>query len=171
MARVNSTITVKLLTRLALLLAITLAAQSLRLPPPVTGPLVNFMLILSTALVGTAAGISIGLLTPWAALLLGVIPPPLAPAVPFIMGGNALYCFTFGLLAQKGRAGAVLGGATGALLKFILIAGAARYLLALPAPLVEVLLLPQLFNALAGAAFAVPAAHYLQRILPSSLKR
>ena len=65
-------ISVQQLTRLALLLALTLSVQSLRLPTPVTGPLVNLMLILHCRH-RTAGGVSI-LLTPWAALLLGIIP-------------------------------------------------------------------------------------------------
>ena len=84
----------KRLTRIALLLALTLAVQSLRLPTPVTGPLVNFMLIFSTALVGPAGGALIGSITPGAALLLGVIPPLLAPAIRFIMTGTALFCLS-----------------------------------------------------------------------------
>lgn len=67
---------IRLLARVALLLGITLAIQGLRLPTPVTGPLVNLMLILSTALVGAAGGVVIGLLTPWAALFLGILPRP-----------------------------------------------------------------------------------------------
>lgn len=155
----------KMLTRIALLLALTLVIQTLRLPPPLTGPLVNMALILATALTGTAGGVGIGLITPWAALLLGIIPSLLAPAVPFIMAGNALYCFFFGLFKDKGRFYPVFGLAAGSLLKFMVIAGAARHLLSLPAPVAEVLLLPQLFNALIGGAIAWPVASKLKEII------
>lgn len=158
-------LSVRQLTRVALLLALTLSVQYLRLPTPVTGPLVNLMLILSTAVIGTAGGVGIGLLTPWAALLLGIIPPVLAPAIPFIMTGNAVYCFCYGSLAEKTKGGPWIGIILGAVLKFAVIAGAARYLLALPSPAAEALLLPQLLNALIGGAVALPIAHYLQRIL------
>ncbi|NLA04181.1 MAG: ECF transporter S component, partial [Firmicutes bacterium] len=137
-------ISLQQLTRLALLLALTLSVQSLRLPTPVTGPLVNLMLILSTAVIGTAGGVSIGLLTPWAALLLGIIAPVLAPAIPFIMLGNAVYCFCYGALAGKIKGGPWIGIILGAALKFTIIAGAARYLLTLPPPAAAALLLPQL---------------------------
>lgn len=157
--------TVQQLTRLALLLALTLSVQSLRLPPPVTGPLVNLMLILSTAVAGTAGGMGIGLLTPWAALLLGIIPPVLAPAIPFIMAGNAAYCLFYGVPAEKIKGGPLLGMILGAVFKFAIIAGAARYLLALPPPAAGALLLPQLINALIGGAAALPLAHYLRRLL------
>lgn len=160
--------TVQQLARVALLLSITLAVQYLRLPTPVTGPLVNLMLILSTALTGTAGGAGIGLLTPWAALMLGIIPPALAPAIPFIMAGNAIYCFCYGALAEKIRGGPFIGIILGAVLKFAVIAGSARYLLALPSPAAEALLLPQLVNALIGGAAALPLAHYLKRLLSES---
>lgn len=162
-----SLMAVRRLARIALLLAMVLAVQGLRLPPPVTGPLVNFMLVLSTALAGTAGGVMIGLFTPWAALLLGILPPPLAPAVPFIMAGNAAYCLSFGALSDRfpGWAGALPGVAAGAVLKFALIAAGARFLLALPPPLVEVLLFPQLFNALLGGLAALPAAFRLRRVV------
>lgn len=153
------------LTRLALLLALTLSVQYLRLPTPVTGPLVNLMLILSTAVIGTTGGVGIGLLTPWAALLLGIISPVLAPAIPFIMAGNAVYCFCYGALAEKIKGGPLIGIILGAVLKFAVIAGAVRYLLTLPAPAAGALLLPQLFNALIGGGAALPLAYYLGRIL------
>ena len=156
---------VQQLARVALLLALTLSVQYLRLPTPVTGPLVNLMLILSTALTGAAGGAAIGLRTPWAALMLGIIPPALAPAIPFIMAGNAIYCFCYGVLAGRIRGGPFIGVVLGSLLKFAVIAGAARYLLALPSPAAEALLLPQLINALIGGAAALPLAHYLKRLL------
>ncbi|HHW73729.1 MAG TPA: ECF transporter S component [Firmicutes bacterium] len=158
-------ISVQQLTRLALLLALTLSVQSLRLPTPVTGPLVNLMLILSTAVIGTAGGVSIGLFTPWAALLLGIIPPPLAPAIPFIMLGNGLYCFSYGSLAGKAKGGPWIGIALGSALKFVVIAGAARHFLTLPPPAAGALLLPQLINALLGGIAALAPARYLRRLL------
>lgn len=159
---------VQQLTRLALLLALTLAVQLLRLPAPVTGPLVNLMLILSTALAGPAGGAGIGLLTPWAALLLGIIPPILAPAIPFIMAGNALYCLSYGALEGKIKGGSAVGVLLGAALKFVVIAGAARWLLVLPPAASGALLLPQLFNAIIGGGAALPLANYLRRLLEFS---
>lgn len=159
---------VRQLTRIAMLLALTLSVQLLRLPAPVTGPLVNAMLILSTAVAGTAGGVGIGLLTPWVALLLGIIAPVLTPAIPFIMAGNALYCSCYGALAEKIKGGSWIGMILGAALKFALIGGAARYLLALPPPAAGALLLPQLLNALIGGAAALPLAQYLRRFLHQS---
>jgi hypothetical protein len=156
------------LTRIALLLALTLAVQSLRLPPLLTGPLVNFSLILSTALAGTSAGAVIGLITPGAALLMGIIPPLLAPAIPFIMVGNFVFCLLYGLLRHSGKTGAAIGLVLGALLKFAVIAGAARFLLRVPFPVSETLVLPQLFNALLGGAVALLVSYSLRRALHTS---
>lgn len=158
-------ISVQQLTRIALLLALTLAVQLLRLPAPVTGPLVNLMLILSTALAGTAGGAGIGLLTPWAALLLGIIPPILAPAIPFIMAGNAIYCISYGVLQGKIKGGSIVGVASGAVLKFAIIAGAVRWLLVFPPAASGALLLPQLLNAAIGGFAALPLAHQLRLLL------
>ncbi|NLZ27411.1 MAG: ECF transporter S component [Firmicutes bacterium] len=152
---------IKFITRTAILLALTLALQWLRLPTIFTGPLVNFMLIISTALLGIWGGTLIGLFTPWIALLAGIIPAPLAPAIPFIMLGNTVYCLIFGIGFRYMRWGGWAGLVVGALLKFSIIAGAARYLLVLPSPVAGALLLPQLVNAIIGGIPAVICALYL----------
>lgn len=158
---------IRTLTRLALLLALTLAIQAFRLPAVVTGPLVNFMLILTTILVGTMGGVFVGLITPWIALLAGILAAPLAPAVPFIMAGNAVYCLISGLL-MKTKTGLWLAVIPASMVKFFVIGGAAAYLLELPAPLTQVLLFPQLINALIGGAAAAAVGFYLVKILKAA---
>jgi hypothetical protein len=150
-------VNIKFLTRTALLLALTLALQGLRLPAFLTGPAVNLLLALAVFWVGASSGIIIGLFTPWAALLLGILPAPLAPAVPFIMVGNAVYSLIIGLLygSLPSRGGQIAGVAAGAAAKFAVIAGAASFVLTLPPPLAGVLLFPQLYNALIGGLLAV----------------
>ena len=88
-------INVKWLARTAILLALTLAFQMIGLPQPVTGPAVNAMLLISGTYVGALGGIIIGLLTPLIAFARGILPPPLAPMIPFIMLGNATGNFIF----------------------------------------------------------------------------
>lgn len=156
---------IKFITRTAILLALTLAVQWLRLPTIFTGPLVNFMLIISTALLGIRGGALIGLFTPWIALLVGILPAPLAPVIPFIMLGNTAYCLLFGIGFRYIKWGGWVGLIAGSLLKFVIIAGAARYLLALPLPVAEALLFPQLINAVIGGALAVLCAlYFLHRV-------
>ncbi|EEG77280.1 hypothetical protein [Dethiobacter alkaliphilus] len=157
----NSKLTTQILTRTAMLLALTLAFQALGLPTVITGPMVNFMLVLSVILVGTGGGVFIGTITPWIALLVGILPAPLAPAVPFIMAGNAILCLTVGVLSQS-TAMRVLGVILGSLLKFAVIGGAASYVLTLPAPMAQMLTFPQLTNALLGGLLAVSMASAIQ---------
>ncbi len=144
------------LTRTALFLALTLALQALRLPVFMTGPLVNFLLAAATFWNGPASGAIIGLLTPAAALFFGILPPPLAPAIPFIMAGNACFALAIGFIFRRlpTPAGKVAGAIAGATAKFLIIAGAASHVLTLPGPLTGVLLFPQLYNALLGGLAA-----------------
>jgi hypothetical protein len=153
-----------MLTRTALLLALTLTVQSLRLPTFITGPLVNMMLILTTIIVGTAGGVFVGLFTPWIALLVGILPAPLAPAVPFIMLGNASYCFLFGRLGGSGWR-KVIAVIIASLFKFFVIGGSVQYLLKLPAPMSQALLFPQLITALIGGCLAISIGYSLQGLL------
>lgn len=153
-------------TRTALFLALTLVLQALRLPAFLTGPLVNFMLALTALRIGTTAGIIIAMLTPWLALLFGILPPPLAPAIPFIMAGNVLFAASIGIIHHHhpGKAAAIAAAAAGSTAKFAIIAGAASYILALPAPVTGMLLFPQLYNALLGGMAAV----FFSTTLPKS---
>lgn len=159
--KANGVLTTKELTRGALLLALTLAIQAFGFPPVVTGPLVNLMLALAVLLVGRAAGTLIGFVTPWVALAAGILPAPLAPAIPFIMLGNVVYCLLIGVFSGRG-VWHVVGVAAGALVKFAVIAGAASYLLTLPGPMTKALLFPQLVNALTGGLAAVSIAYALR---------
>ena len=68
----------------AILLALTLAFQMLKLPQPMTGPAVNAMLFISTAAVGIWGGVIIGTPT-MDCLYKWNSEPCLAPAIPFIM--------------------------------------------------------------------------------------
>ena len=152
--------TTKTLTRTAMLLALTLAIQAFRFPPMITGPLVNFMLVLSVLLVGTAGGVFIGGVTPLVALLTGILPAPMAPAVPFIMAGNAVLCLIVGAFPNTAKLQA-MGVVLGSFAKFAVIGGAASFVLTLPAPAAQMLVFPQLTNALLGGLFAVSMAYTL----------
>jgi len=143
------------LTRAALLLALAVVFPLVGLPQPITGIAVNTILYLATALVSPLAGIIIGCLTPWVALLRGVLPPPLLIAAPFIMLGNIVLVLAFHYLRQKHI---FLGIAGASLAKFFLLLLGAKfflgYLLHLPAAVLHkttlILGLPQFFTALAA---------------------
>ncbi|MDQ7794358.1 MAG: ECF transporter S component [bacterium] len=152
---------VRALTRIGILLALTLAIQMLRLPQPITGPLVNAMLVLAAVMVGVLGGVIIGVLTPWIALANGILSPVLAPAIPFIMAGNAALVLVFGAAARVGahcgrrfeRVSQVGGVLVGGFVKYLVIAGAVRLLVDVPAAVA--LQLPQLFTAWAGGVLAL----------------
>lgn len=90
---------VKFLTRTAILLAITLIFQFLKMPQLITGSIVNAMLLIAAGTVGMWSGIIIGLLTPVIAFLVGIMGFPLM--IPFIMVGNGLYVMLFSTQKTK----------------------------------------------------------------------
>jgi len=67
----------------------------------ITGPIVNATLFASVILLGTQAGIMVGIIPSIIALSVGTLPAPLAPMVPYIMLGNVLLVLVFGFLKDK----------------------------------------------------------------------
>lgn len=142
----------RFLTRTAVLLALTLAFQSLKLSQAFTGPAVNAMLFIAAATVGMGGGALIGLITPWVALSVGILKPVLAPAVPFIMLGNASLVVVYGLARRLNDYLAILAAS---LVKFLILFGAVRFVLELNPKVSAALQFPQLFTALGGGAIAL----------------
>lgn len=142
----------RLITRTAVLLALTMAFQAIKLPQAFTGPAVNAMLFVAASTIGIGGGIAIGLVTPAVALSVGILKPVLAPAVPFIMLGNASLVILYGLLEKSNR---YLGVIAAAVAKFLVLFVATRFILELNPKISMALQLPQLFTALAGGAVAL----------------
>ncbi len=164
------------ITRLVVLLAITMAIELIGLPQPVTGPFINFMLILTTLLISTTGGLIIGVITPVLAVLRGQLPAPLAIMAPFIILANLLYVGSFALLKIKMttsewhyylRNGLAL--ILAALIKFLILLTTARYALpflfgkTLPDRLLSLMALPQFITALFGGLFALFIFHIWQK--------
>lgn len=150
-------LTVRDLTRAAMLLALAVVAQTLSKVQLVTGSAVNAVLLLSVPFVGPVAGVLIGLLTPLLALLTGNIAGPAAPFVPFIMIGNALIVIAFAALRKVNT---WFAAAAGAVLKFAWLTLSANQIAALfgiklPPKLIAAFGLTQLYTALIGGAIAV----------------
>lgn len=144
-------------TRTAILLAITLAFQMLGFPQMVTGPAVNGMLLLAGAYVGLLGGVIIGMLTPVIAFVRGILAPPLGPMIPFIMLGNAVWVAVFILMRHllgKGVKGAFAGIVVGALLKFLVLSSAVRFIVSVPLPVAQAMQVPQLITAAIGGVVA-----------------
>lgn len=149
--------------RTGVLAALALALQAMNLPQPVTGPGVNAVLFVGSMYVGPLAGILIGILTPWVALLTGIM--KLAPAVPVIMAGNVILAIVAGYLGKLNRY-AGLGAAS--VLKFGVMTLGLRYLLStgtkIPAVAYTSLTITQLFTALGGAVVAAAVLAALGRM-------
>ncbi|NLG68064.1 MAG: ECF transporter S component [Firmicutes bacterium] len=135
----------------ARLLAFVTAVQSLGLPQPVTGPVVNATLFLAAWLVGPLFGAAIGALTPVVALWRGILAAPLAPLVPFIGVANALQV---GAAAYLRRVHAAAAVGVAALVKWAVLAPAVRALVEVPPPVAVAMQWPQLVTALAGGVLA-----------------
>ncbi len=150
----------------ALFALITLAPLTVRHTQLLTGPLVNMMLLLTCAAVGPTEALFLGLLPSPTALVSGLLPLPLAPMLPFIMIGNALYVLAFHLLRARSPVGGVVAGSV---LKYVFLVFAARFLsAALLAPdavplAAKMMGVAQLVTALGGGALALIALRFLPR--------
>jgi hypothetical protein len=147
----------QLLTRTGLLLAVALIIQMMRLPQYITGPAVNCVLVMAVMTAGLAGSITIGCVTPIAALYMGILSPILTPLILFIAAANAIYSSVF-YLASKGNA--YVGVLIAAAAKFGAFYIVIRYFLAylqinLPAPAIAAFQIPQLYTALAGGFIAL----------------
>ncbi|MFA5479711.1 MAG: ECF transporter S component [Candidatus Muiribacteriota bacterium] len=85
----------------AVLLAISLAAQLMRMPQLVTGTVVNTCFIICILTAGLKWSLMLSLLTPLGGWIFGILPPPLFPMIPLIVVGNFFYCWIFKMLINK----------------------------------------------------------------------
>jgi len=159
------------LTRVVFLIAITLIIQALGLPQPVTGPLINMMLLLTTLILEPYSGMALGAMTPMVAAFRGQLPPILIPMVPFIIVSNALLigvfalvekilCKRFGKDNPLINPGCWIGLFTGSLIKFLWLYLSALFFIPLffgkelPEKIVAMMALPQFITAVIGGIFA-----------------
>ncbi len=66
----------------------------------IAGPFVNAILFISVIVLNTESAIIIGLFPSLYALSVGILPPVLAPMIPFIMLGNAILVMAFNHLRK-----------------------------------------------------------------------
>lgn len=71
-------------------LAVLLAVQLVGLPNPVTGTLVNALLLFVLLRLGARYALMLGILSPIGGIVSGHLPAPLYPVLPVIMTGNLL---------------------------------------------------------------------------------
>jgi hypothetical protein len=167
------------ITRLIFLIALMLIFEMIGLPQPITGPIVNMMLLLTTLIISPLAGCILGLVTPVVAGLRGQLPPLLLPMIPFIVLSNASLIFVF-FLSRRFWATwlkdenvllsvpAWIGLFSGAIVKFIILYHAVRFFLpfylgkAIPDAIIAAMSLPQLITAIVGGLFAFLIYRMLQ---------
>ncbi len=133
----------------------------------VTGPLVNAVLFLSVIYCGLSGALIVGMVPSTIALSAGLLPVAIAPAIPFIILGNAVMVSIFSLLKKKSFWTGVVGGsvlkAAFLFLTVPIIAG----LVAKPVIVQKIVLMfswPQLVTALAGGVIAVVVVKIVQRL-------
>lgn len=163
---------VRWITETAVMLALLIVLQSLTKPAGqiVTGSCVNAVLAITVLIAGMASGITVAVISPVLAYLLGIAPQLVT--VPAIMVGNTVFVVLLRLLAgNKNLSMQVCGWVVAAFAKFVMlwllvskiICGlAAPALLAngsLKPPMLEKLpamfTWPQLFTALIGGGIAL----------------
>ncbi len=154
----------KKMIRAALCLGILLSVQSAGFPQPVTGTLVNTILLLTAMAVSPYWAVAIGFISPLLGIVRGVVPAAMMPALAFIGLGNMVYLVVFLLTERTGfpriQVPAVILGASA---KYALLWMAANLVLELPGPARAMLGLPQLGTALAGGLLAVLMQQPLSR--------
>ncbi|MEN8252160.1 MAG: hypothetical protein ABFQ53_01095 [Patescibacteria group bacterium] len=122
-----------------------------------TGPVINAVLFIVTALLGVRAGIFAGLVPSVIALSIGTLPAPLAPMIPYIMLGNMILVFTFHFLKERNY---WLGVVTASFLKFLFLFASSSVVVGLLAKselavkVAYMMSWPQLLTALAGGVIA-----------------
>ena len=144
------------LTQFTSLMAVATLAPFL-LQQAIVGPMVNAAIFVSVVLLGARNAVLIGILPSLVALSTGLLPPVLAPMIPFIMTGNILLIMVFSSLREKNY---WLGIITASILKFIFLFSASSIVIYLllnkdVAPKVAMIMsYPQLFTALSGGLIA-----------------
>ena len=130
------------------------------------GPTVNATLFISTVLLGPQNAILVGLIPRLVSISVGLLPPILAPTVPFIMVSNTLLILTFNYLREKNYwAGIVLASS----LKYLFLFSTSSIVITLllkkdVAPTVSAMLSwPQLATALAGGIIAYLALKAIKK--------
>lgn len=144
------------LTKLAALLSVAMVVPLFH-QQIITGPIVNATLFVATAVLGVSGGILVGLIPSVVALSAGLLPPVLAPMVPFIMISNTILVLTFHRLKERNY---WMGMILGSILKFIFLYSTSSIVINLllkkeVATQVSLMMnWPQLLTALAGGCLA-----------------
>jgi len=157
-------------------IALALAIQSLGWSQPVTGVLINALLLTVAMWLGLPQAIILGMITPLGAVLRGVLPLPMAVMIPFIALGNAVLVSVFTALRSRNQAWALVAGAAAKfallfasvtvlqLVPLTLSAGQTTSVLAIPAAFAQMMSWPQLATVLGGGLLSLGASFMGRRM-------
>lgn len=157
------------LVRASILLALCIAIQFIGRTFPVinqflVGPIINAILLITAWYCGIWYGVAVGTLTPLMAFLVGQLPSPMMPFIPFIMIGNIIFVVIFGILMKKSVVGKGIGVGIGSVCKFAFLYMSALKLVPLfkigfkakvYKNLVFMMGFPQLITAIIGGIIAI----------------
>lgn len=124
----------------------------------VAGSIVNATLFISVATLGVSATMMVGMLPSVIALSTGLLPPVLAPMVPFIIIGNTLLILIFGWLYKKND---LLAAISAAVIKFVFLFATGSVVInlllekAVASQVALMMSWPQLLTAIIGGGIAV----------------
>ena len=172
---------IRWITETAVMLALLIALQALTKPlgQLVTGSFVNAVLAITALVAGLSGGITVAVISPVMAYLLGIAPQILT--VPAIMAGNTVFVLLLYFLTGKTLARQVLAWVGAAAAKFATLYAIVVWLIcgvfaenllasgALKEPMLKLLPAtfswPQLFTALIGGGVALLIAPTLRKAL------
>ena len=175
---------IRWITETAVMLALLISLQAITKPMGqlVTGSCVNAILAVATLVAGLSSGLTIALISPVLAFLLGIAPQILT--VPAIMIGNSIYVVLLSALADKSGKNLVkqaIAWLVSAVAKFAALYAVVVWLICgilsesllasgvMKAPMLKALPAtfswPQLFTALIGGAVALLIVPVLRKAL------
>lgn len=124
----------------------------------ITGSIVNATLFISAATLGIGPAILVGLVPSLVSLSVGLLPPVLAPMIPFIMVSNSILILVFATLKKKNS---LLGVVSASLIKFAFLYYTSSIVVnlliqkSIAKNVVLMMSWPQLITALAGGVIAI----------------
>ncbi|HTW96459.1 MAG TPA: ECF transporter S component [Candidatus Methylomirabilis sp.] len=139
----------------------------------ITGPIVNALLILILFIVGIRAALLMSLVPSVMALAGGLLPAVLAPVVPFIMIGNAIFILSVDYLYRAAKNqfnGYWIGVIAGGALKYLFIYFNTNLMInlllkkSLATAVMQIVAWPQMATAFAGGMIAFVILKRLKRI-------
>ncbi len=137
----------------------------------ITGPIVNAILFLAVIFIGVRGAVLIALFPSIIALSVGLLPPAIAPMIPFIISGNVILVVVFNHFYKSFWKGVFLAS----YLKFLFLSLSSLVVVnfltneIIAKQMLVMMSCPQLITALAGGVIAHAVLRFTQKTNKSSL--